>query len=60
VPNFIVFKSLWTTRFIENTALLHAKISMMCAPVAAEEISKIIQTLPNNKSPGKDNIKAKF
>jgi len=36
------------------------KNSTFCAPVAAEAISKIIHTLPNNKSQGEDNINTKL
>jgi len=36
------------------------KNSMFCSPVSAEEIIKIICTFPNNKAPGRDNIKSKI
>ena len=36
-----------------------SKNSVFCAPVTADEITKIICNLPSNKAPGMDNICAK-
>ena len=36
------------------------KNSMFCSPVSAEEIIKIVCKYPNNKAPGRDNIKSKI
>jgi len=33
---------------------------MFCSPVSAEEMIKIICKFPNNKAPGRDNVKSKI
>jgi len=33
---------------------------MFCSPVTPDEIVKIIQRLPNNKTPGRDDISSKI
>ena len=41
-------------------AVLLVKDSMYCNPVTPDEIVKIINSFPNNKSPGTDNINSKI